>query len=350
MNSDKKTVLITGAAGFIGYHLVQYLEANIPSWQIIALDNLNSYYDVELKKSRISQFSDKIVFIKGSIADRSLIRTLLSEYNPQIIVNLAAQAGVRYSIDCPETYIESNVVGFFNLLDEIRLHNYSEKPHFIYASSSSVYGENPTEEYSENDVTDGPVSLYAASKKCDEVIAYAYSKLYGIPSTGLRFFTVYGPYGRPDMAYYKFTDMLKDGKKIQLYNYGKCYRDFTYVEDIVQGIVKIMLGTTTFNSNVMNFSQVPSRVYNIGNNTPVSLIDFIKILTEELIRAKILPENFKIDEHIELVEMQPGDVPYTCADVSALARDYGYSPQTDLRTGLRMFAEWYASYYKLPNH
>lgn len=346
-----KTILITGAAGFIGANLARRICVEYPDIKVIGVDNMNTYYDVTLKKSRIDELTryPSFTFIKGDIAEKALITGIFAGYKPQIVVNLAAQAGVRYSIMNPDAYIESNVLGFYNLLEACR-HSYDEGKvgveHFVYASSSSVYGSNRKIPYSVEDQTDNPVSLYAATKKSDELLAHAYSKLYAIPSTGLRFFTVYGPAGRPDMAYFGFTNKLVEGETIKLFNYGNCKRDFTYIDDIVEGIVRVMGKAPDRMTGDDGLPVAPYAVYNIGNSKPESLLDFVKILQQELIRAGVLPEDYDFEAHKELVPMQAGDVAVTYADITALERDFGYKPETDLRAGLRNFAEWYAQYYK----
>ena len=337
-----KTILVTGAAGFIGSNLVKKIYKELPEVQVIGIDNMNDYYDVRLKENRLEelkQFSD-FIFVKGNIADKQLINDLFQQYQPQIVVNLAAQAGVRYSITNPDAYIESNLIGFYNILEACRHH---EVEHMVYASSSSVYGSNKKVPYSTDDKVDNPVSLYAATKKSNELMAHAYSKLYNIPSTGLRFFTVYGPAGRPDMAYFGFTNKLVKGEKIQIFNYGNCKRDFTYVDDIVEGVYRVMMKAPTKQIGEDGLPIPPYKVYNIGNNSPENLLDFVTILQEELIRASVLPEDYNFEDHKELVPMQPGDVPITYADTSALESDFGFKPATSLREGLRKFAEWYKS-------
>lgn len=351
-----KTVFVTGAAGFIGSNLVLNLLKNQSPIKIIGIDNMNSYYDVSIKEWRLeeirrtaSEFPDSIwIFIKGNIADKSLIDKIFLEYKPDIVVNLAAQAGVRYSITNPDAYIESNLIGFYNILEACR-HSYDNGnkgvEHLVYASSSSVYGSNKKVPYSTDDKVDNPVSLYAATKKSNELLAHAYSKLYNIPSTGLRFFTVYGPAGRPDMAYFGFTNKLLKGETIQIFNYGNCKRDFTYVDDIVEGVKRVMQGAPERKLGEDGLPIPPYSVYNIGNSNPENLLDFVTILQEELVRAEVLPEDYDFDSHKELVPMQPGDVPITFADTSALERDFGFKPSTDLRSGLRRFAEWYKNFY-----
>ena len=347
---ENKTVLVTGAAGFIGSNLIKRLYEACKNITVIGIDNMNDYYDVSLKEDRLRALSSfsSFTFVKGSIADKSIISEIFEKYQPQIVVNLAAQAGVRYSIVNPDAYIESNIIGFYNILEACR-HSYDDgKPgveHLVYASSSSVYGSNKKVPYSTEDKVDNPVSLYAATKKSNELLAHAYSKLYGIPSTGLRFFTVYGPAGRPDMAYFGFTNKLLKGEKIQIFNYGNCKRDFTYIDDIVTGVCNVMKMPPVKEVGEDGLLIPPYKVYNIGNNNPENLLDFVQILQEELIRAKVLPEDYDFEAHKELVAMQPGDVPITYADTSALERDFGFKPSTDLRTGLRKFAEWYKEYY-----
>lgn len=344
-----KTILITGAAGFIGSNLVKRLYNEKQNIKVVGIDNMNEYYDVKIKESRLeklSQFSS-FTFIKGSIADKNLIETIFDEYKPNIVVNLAAQAGVRYSITNPDTYIESNLIGFYNILEACR-HSYDNEAgveHLVYASSSSVYGTNKKVPYSTDDKVDNPVSLYAATKKSNELMAHAYSKLYNIPSTGLRFFTVYGPAGRPDMAYFGFTDKLRAGDKIKIFNFGNCKRDFTYIDDIVEGVVRVMKKAPDRENGEDGLPLPPYSVYNIGNNSPENLLDFVQILQEELIRAGVLAEDYDFEAHKELVPMQPGDVPITFADTTALERDFGFKPSTSLRTGLRKFAEWYRVFY-----
>ncbi|MBQ2450066.1 MAG: GDP-mannose 4,6-dehydratase [Lachnospiraceae bacterium] len=334
-----KTVLITGAAGFIGSNLVKCLMEMNQDITIIGLDNVNDYYEVALKEARLAELSQytKFTFIKGNIADKGLVESVFEKYKPQLVVNLAAQAGVRYSITNPDAYIEANIMGFYNILECCR-HNPVE--HLVYASSSSVYGMNKKIPYSTEDKVDMPVSLYAATKKSNELMAHAYSKLYDIPSTGLRFFTVYGPAGRPDMAYFGFTNKLRAGEKIQIFNYGNCKRDFTYIDDIVTGVVKVMQKAPDANADGVKY-----KVYNIGNNQPENLLDFVDILQQELIRAGVLEADYDFEAHKELVPMQPGDVEMTYADVDDLIRDFGFKPETSLRDGLRAFAEWYKAYY-----
>ena len=346
-----KTILVTGVAGFIGSNLAKRMYEDIHEVKVIGIDNMNDYYDVRLKEARLKELSrnESFVFVKGSIADKALINSIFKEYKPQIVVNLAAQAGVRYSITNPDIYIESNLIGFYNILEACR-QSYDNGDtgveHLVFASSSSVYGSNKKVPYSTEDKVDNPVSLYAATKKSNELLAHAYSKLYNIPSTGLRFFTVYGPAGRPDMAYFGFTNKLREGKKIQIFNYGNCKRDFTYVDDIVEGVTRVMQKAPDRVNGEDGLPLPPYAVYNIGNNQPENLLDFVDILQQELIRAKVLPEDYDFEAHKELVPMQPGDVPVTYADTSALERDFGYKPSTSLREGLRKFAEWYADFYK----
>ena len=336
-----KTILVTGAAGFIGSNLVKKLFKENLEYKVIGVDNMNDYYDVRLKEQRLNEFLEyaNFIFIKGNIADKGLINDVFDNYQPQIVVNLAAQAGVRYSITNPDAYIESNLIGFYNILEACRHH---EVEHLVYASSSSVYGSNKKVPYSTDDKVDNPVSLYAATKKSNELMAHAYSKLYDIPSTGLRFFTVYGPAGRPDMAYFGFTNKLVKGEKIQIFNYGNCMRDFTYVDDIVEGVYRVMMKAPEKQVGEDGLPIPPYKVYNIGNNNPENLLDFVTILQEELIRAGVLPQDYDFEAHKELVPMQPGDVPVTYADTSALEAAFGFKPSTSLREGLRNFAEWYA--------
>lgn len=346
----KKTILVTGAAGFIGGNLVKRLLKDCPDASVVGIDNMNDYYDVGLKEARLAELSGNpaFTFLRGSIADKAVIAEIFEKYRPRIVVNLAAQAGVRYSITNPDAYIESNIIGFYNILEACR-HSYDGgEPgveHLVYASSSSVYGSNKKVPYSTEDKVDNPVSLYAATKKSNELLAHAYSKLYNIPSTGLRFFTVYGPAGRPDMAYFGFTNKLRQGKTIQIFNYGNCERDFTYIDDIVEGVVRVMGKAPDRAAGEDGLPLPPYAVYNIGNNRPENLLDFVTILQEELIRAGVLPEDYDFEAHKELVPMQPGDVPVTYADTSALERDFGFKPATSLRQGLRRFAQWYKEYY-----
>lgn len=339
-----KTILVTGAAGFIASYLVKKLCESSAEDIVIGVDNMNDYYDVRLKEQRLEELLQypTFKFIKGNIADKQLVGDIFIEYRPQIVVNLAAQAGVRYSITNPDAYIESNLIGFYNILEACR-HN--EVEHLVYASSSSVYGNNEKVPYSTDDKVDNPISLYAATKKSNELMAHAYSKLYNIPSTGLRFFTVYGPAGRPDMAYFGFTDKLVKGEKIQIFNYGNCKRDFTYVDDIVEGVYRVMMKAPAKQVGDDGLPIPPYKLYNIGNNNPENLLDFVSILQEELIRAGVLPQDYDFESHKELVPMQAGDVPVTYADTSALEADFGFKPSTNLREGLRRFAEWYVRYY-----
>jgi nucleoside-diphosphate-sugar epimerase len=342
---NNKTILVTGAAGFIGSNLVKRLFREVRGATIVGIDNMNDYYDVTLKEWRLNQLStdqNEWHFVRGDIADRTLIDTLFEQYRPAVVVNLAAQAGVRYSITNPDAYIQSNLIGFYNILEACR---HFPVEHLVYASSSSVYGTNKKVPYSTDDKVDNPVSLYAATKKSNELMAHAYSKLYNIPSTGLRFFTVYGPAGRPDMAYFGFTNKLRAGETIQIFNYGNCMRDFTYVDDIVEGVVRIMQGAPEKQTGEDGLPLPPYAVYNIGNNSPENLLNFVDILQQELIRAQVLPADYDFEAHKKLVPMQPGDVPTTYADTSALERDYGFKPSTTLRDGLRAFAEWYKEFY-----
>lgn len=362
------TFLVTGAAGFIGSNLCLRIMQNNTNAIVVGIDDMNDYYDVRLKEWRLGQLKrlgNRFVFVKGSIANKQLVDKIFKNYHFDIVVNLAAQAGVRYSIENPGAYIESNIIGFYNILEACR-HSYDLIPtsvegsplqesdpnvyrgvqHLVYASSSSVYGSNTKIPYSIEDKVDNPVSLYAATKKSNELMAHAYSKLYNIPSTGLRFFTVYGPAGRPDMAYFGFTNKLVKGEKIQIFNYGNCKRDFTYIDDIVEGIIRVMNRAPERKNGEDGLPIPPYRVYNIGNNNPENLLEFVKILQEELIKAQVLPKNFDIEAHLELVRMQPGDVPITYADTIPLERDFNYKPNTSLRTGLQEFAKWYKSYYQ----
>ena len=346
---ENKTLLVTGAAGFIGSNLVKRLLHDTRTATIVGIDNMNDYYDVSLKEFRLKELQDpRFVFVRGDIADRALIDSIFAEHKPAVVVNLAAQAGVRYSITNPDAYIQSNLIGFYNILEACR-HScdggQTGVEHLVYASSSSVYGSNKKVPYSTDDKVDNPVSLYAATKKSNELLAHAYSKLYNIPSTGLRFFTVYGPAGRPDMAYFGFTNKLRRGETIQIFNFGNCKRDFTFVDDIVEGVVRIMQGAPEKRNGDDGLPLPPYSVYNIGNNQPENLLTFVDILQQELIRAGVLPEDYDFEAHKELVSMQPGDVPVTYADTSALERDYGFKPSTPLRDGLRAFAEWYARFY-----
>ena len=340
-----KTVFITGASGFIGSNLAKRILTTEPDTKVIGLDNMNDYYDVRIKEARLAELQkfENYTFIKGNLADKALINSIFEQYHPDIVVNLGAQAGVRYSITNPDAYIESNMIGFYNILEACR---HYPVEHLVYASSSSVYGSNKKVPYSTDDKVDNPVSLYAATKKSNELMAHAYSKLYNIPSTGLRFFTVYGPAGRPDMAYFGFTNKLVNGETIKIFNYGNCKRDFTYVDDIVEGVVRVMKKAPDKKNGEDGLPIPPYAVYNIGNQNPENLLDFVQILSEELVRAKVLPEDYDFEAHKELVPMQPGDVPVTYADTSALERDFGYKPSTSLREGLRNFAEWYAEFYK----
>ena len=345
-----KTIFITGAAGFIGAALAQRVCAENPSAVVIGLDSVNDYYDVSLKEYRLSQLFKlpNFTFIKGNLADKSLITEIFEQHEPQIVVNLAAQAGVRYSITNPDAYIEANLIGFYNILEACR-HSYDDAKngveHLVYASSSSVYGSNKKVPYSTDDKVDNPVSLYAATKKSNELLAHDYSKLYNIPSTRLRFFTVYGPAGRPDMAYFGFTNKLRAGEQIKIFNFGNCKRDFTYVDDIVEGIIRVMQGAPARQNGPDGLPLPPYAVYNIGNNSPENLLDFVQILQEELIRAGVLPPDYDFESHKELVAMQPGDVPVTYADTTALEQDFGFKPHTSLREGLRQFAQWYKDFY-----
>lgn len=341
---NQKTILITGAAGFIGANLSRRILEDHQGARVIGLDSVNDYYDVRLKEHRLKQLAayDGFTFIKGNLADKALIENIFEQYHPQIVVNLAAQAGVRYSITNPDAYIESNLIGFYNILEACRHHPVE---HLVYASSSSVYGSNKKVPYSTDDKVDNPVSLYAATKKSNELMAHAYAKLYNIPCTGLRFFTVYGPAGRPDMAYFGFTNKLLKGETIQIFNYGNCKRDFTYIDDIVEGIVRVMQHAPEKAIGEDGLPVPPYALYNIGNNQPENLLDFVQILSEELVRAGVLPEDYDFEAHKQLVPMQPGDVPVTYADTSALERDFGFKPATPLREGLRRFAQWYKAFY-----
>lgn len=349
---NNSTILVTGAAGFIGSNLVKRILNDCPTAIIVGVDNMNDYYDVSLKESRLNELRElssdnQFVFFKESIADKSFIDKLFADYSFDVVVNLAAQAGVRYSITNPDAYIESNIIGFYNILEACR-HSYDEGKqgvqHLVYASSSSVYGNNEKIPYSTDDKVDNPISLYAATKKSDELLAHAYSKLYNIPSTGLRFFTVYGPAGRPDMAYFGFTNKLVKGEKIQIFNYGNCKRDFTYIDDIIEGVIRVMQGAPERSLGDDGLPIPPYSIYNIGNNQPENLLDFVNILQEELLKAGVLPDDYDFETHKELVPMQLGDVPITYADTSALEKDFGFKPSTSLREGLRRFAEWYMSY------
>ena len=352
INLENKTILVTGAAGFIGANLVTKLLNTVKGVKLVGLDNMNDYYDVSIKEYRLSEIGRLAdtkhdctwTFLKGNLADKALIENIFTEHKPEIVVNLAAQAGVRYSITNPDVYIESNLIGFYNILEACR--NFPVE-HLVYASSSSVYGSNKKVPYSTDDKVDNPVSLYAATKKSNELLAHAYSKLYNIPSTGLRFFTVYGPAGRPDMAYFGFTNKLLKGETIQIFNYGNCKRDFTYVDDIVEGIKRVMERAPEKKNGDDGLPLPPYRIYNIGNSSPENLLDFVTILQEELIRAEVLPLDYDFEAHKKLVPMQPGDVPVTYADTSALEHDTGFKPDTPLRTGLRRFAEWYKKFYNI---
>ena len=342
-----KTILITGAAGFIGSNLVKELFNTVDDIKIIGIDNMNDYYDVSIKEYRleeINKLNKNFIFIKGDISDKETIDNLFIKYKPSIVVNLAAQAGVRYSITNPDAYIKSNLIGFYNILEACR-HN--EVEHLVYASSSSVYGSNKKVPYSTDDKVDNPVSLYAATKKSNELMAHAYSKLYNIPSTGLRFFTVYGPAGRPDMAYFGFTNKLLKGETIEIFNYGNCKRDFTYIDDIVEGVKRVMQGAPDKKIGEDGLPIPPYAIYNIGNQNPENLLDFVDILQQELIDAGVLPKNYDFEAHKKLVPMQPGDVPITYADTTPLEKDFGFKPSTPLRTGLRNFAKWYKEFYNI---
>lgn len=355
---EKVSILITGVAGFIGSALTKELISRFSELTVIGVDNINDYYDIALKEYRLSCVgriaeehpANKLVFLKGNIASKDFIHDIFKEYHPDIVINLAAQAGVRYSIDHPDAYIESNIIGFYNILEACR-HSYDngEKgvEHLVYASSSSVYGGNTKVPFSTDDKVDNPVSLYAATKKSNELLAHSYAKLYNIPCTGLRFFTVYGPAGRPDMAYFSFTNKLLKGETIKLFNYGNCMRDFTYVDDIVEGIVRVMKKPPEKKNGEDDLPIPPYAIYNIGGSKPENLMDFVRVLSEELVCAGVLPDDFNLESHMELVPMQPGDVPVTYADASGLERNFGFKPEIDLRTGLRKFAEWYKEYYKV---
>ena len=346
VNLTGKTILVTGAAGFIGANLVKQLYKQIgENIRVVGIDSITDYYDVNIKYGRLKELEQhkSFIFVKANIADKATVDQLFADYKPAVVVNLAAQAGVRYSITNPGAYLESNIIGFYNILEACR---WNEVEHLVYASSSSVYGSNKKVPYSTDDKVDNPVSLYAATKKSNELMAHAYSKLYNIPSTGLRFFTVYGPAGRPDMAYFGFTNKLREGKTIQIFNYGNCLRDFTFVDDLVEGVIRIMQHAPEKLQGEDGLPIPPYKVYNIGNSSPENLLDFVTILQEELIRAKVLPADYDFEAHKELVPMQPGDVPVTYADTTPLEQDFGFKPSTPLRTGLRAFAEWYASYYK----
>ena len=339
-----KTIFITGSSGFIGSNLAKRILATEPGTQVIGLDNMNDYYDVRIKEARLAELQsfENYTFLKGNLADKELINRIFEKYRPEIVVNLGAQAGVRYSITNPDAYIESNMLGFYNILEACR---HYPVEHLVYASSSSVYGSNKKVPYSTDDKVDNPVSLYAATKKSNELMAHAYSKLYNIPSTGLRFFTVYGPAGRPDMAYFGFTNKLVNGETIKIFNYGNCKRDFTYVDDIVEGVVRVMKKPPEKKNGEDGLPIPPYAIYNTGNSNPENLLDFVQILSEELVRAGVLPADYDFEAHKELVPMQPGDVPVTYADTSALERDFGFKPHTPLREGLRKFAEWYKAFY-----
>ena len=344
---NNKTILVTGSAGFIGSYLVKRLLSSLTNATIVGYDSVNDYYDVNLKEYRLKelqeiQTNNKYIFIKGNLADKQILEEVFEEYKPDVVVNLAAQAGVRYSITNPDAYIESNIIGFYNILELCR--NYPVI-HLVYASSSSVYGGNIKVPFSTDDKVDNPVSLYAATKKSNELLAHAYSKLYNIPSTGLRFFTVYGPAGRPDMAYFGFTNKLIKGETIEIFNYGNCKRDFTYIDDIVEGIIRVMEHAPEKKNGEDGLPLPPYKIYNIGNNNPENLLDFVSILQEELIRAKVLPSDYDFETHKKLVAMQPGDVPITYADTTALEEDFGFKPHTSLKEGLRKFAEWYCKFY-----
>lgn len=340
----EKTIFITGSSGFIGSNLAKRILTTEPDTKVIGLDNMNDYYDVRIKEARLAELQkfENYTFIKGNLADKVLINSIFEQHHPDIVVNLGAQAGVRYSITNPDTYIESNMIGFYNILEACR---YYPVEHLVYASSSSVYGSNKKVPYSTDDKVDNPVSLYAATKKSNELMAHAYSKLYNIPSTGLRFFTVYGPAGRPDMAYFGFTNKLVKGETIKIFNYGNCKRDFTYVDDIVEGVVRVMAKAPEKKNGEDGLPIPPYAVYNIGNSNPENLLDFVQILSEELVRAGVLPADYDFEAHKELVPMQPGDVPVTFADTEPLERDFGFKPHTPLREGLRKFAEWYKDFY-----
>lgn len=345
------TVLVTGVAGFIGANLAKRLLAEYLECRVVGIDSITDYYDTSLKYERLAElekYGDRFTFVKGSIADRQAIDRIFKDYKPEIVVNLAAQAGVRYSIENPDAYVDSNLIGFYNILEACR-HSYdlgnSPVQHLVFASSSSVYGSNKKVPYSTDDKVDNPVSLYAATKKSNELMAHAYAKLYDIPSTGLRFFTVYGPCGRPDMAYFGFTDKLVNGRTIKIFNYGDCKRDFTYIDDIVEGVIRVMRHAPERSRGEDGLPVPPYKIYNIGNSHPENLLDFVRILQEELVSAKILPADFDFDAHTEMVPMQPGDVPVTYADTAPLEQDFGFRPSTPLRTGLRAFAQWYAEKY-----
>lgn len=350
INLKNKTILITGVAGFIGFHTAKRLLREVSQVKVIGIDNMNDYYDVSLKYSRLKEISEfeSFVFIKENIANKNMVLDIFEKYKPQIVINFAAQAGVRYSLTNPDSYIESNIIGFYNIL-EACCQSYEKYKggveHLIYASSSSVYGSNKKVPYSIEDSVDTPVSLYAATKKSNELMAHAYSKLYNIPSTGLRFFTVYGPAGRPDMAYFSFVDKLRTGETIKIFNFGNCKRDFTYIDDVVEAVVCIIQKAPDVASDEGRIMQPPYRIYNVGNNHPENLLDFVDILQQELVRAKVLPEDYDFENHRELLPMQPGDVEITYADTSALEEDFGFKPNTCLREGLRRFVEWYKLFY-----
>lgn len=339
-----KVIFITGSSGFIGSNLAKRILTTEPDTKVIGLDNMNDYYDVRIKEARLAELQEfeNYIFIKGNLADKALVNSIFEQYHPDIVVNLGAQAGVRYSITNPDAYIESNMIGFYNILEACR---HYPVEHLVYASSSSVYGSNKKVPYSTDDKVDNPVSLYAATKKSNELMAHAYSKLYNIPSTGLRFFTVYGPAGRPDMAYFGFTNKLVNGETIKIFNYGNCKRDFTYVDDIVEGVVRVMAKAPEKKNGEDGLPIPPYAVYNIGNSNPENLLDFVQILSEELVRAGVLPADYDFEAYKELVPMQPGDVPVTFADTEPLERDFGFKPHTPLRDGLRKFAEWYKEFY-----
>ena len=344
INLENKTILVTGSSGFIGSFLCKRLLNEVDGIRVIGLDNMNDYYDVRIKEYRLNELSsfDNYTFIKGDLSDKSLINKIFEDYKPNVVVNLAAQAGVRYSITNPDAYISSNLIGFYNILEACR--NYPVE-HLVYASSSSVYGSNKKVPYSTEDKVDNPVSLYAATKKSNELMAHAYSKLYNIPSTGLRFFTVYGPAGRPDMAYFGFTNKLINGETIKIFNYGNCKRDFTYIDDIVEGVIRVMKGAPEKKNGEDGLPIPPYAIYNIGNSNPENLLDFVNILQEELVKAEVLSKDYDFEAHKELAPMQPGDVPVTYADTTPLERDYGFKPNTSLRDGLRKFAKWYKEFY-----
>ncbi len=350
LNLKDKTILVTGSAGFIGSALTKRLCVENPNTKLIGYDSVNDYYDVSLKEYRLNELKNlqNFVFIKGNLSDKKLLTDVFNKYKPQIVINLAAQPGIRYSIINPDAYIESNIIGFYNILEACR-HSYDNGTtgveHLVYASSSSIYGSNKKIPYSVDDKVDNPVSLYAATKKADELLAHSYSKLYNIPSTGLRFFTVYGPAGRPDMAYFGFTNKLVKGEKIKIFNYGNCKRDFTYIGDIVEGIIRVMQGAPNRKNGEDGLPIPPYALYNIGNNHPENLLDFVQILQEELVSVGVLPKDYNFEEHKELVPMQPGDVPITYADTSALEKDFGFKPKTSLREGLHNFAQWYKEFY-----